>query len=288
MNKDSHLIFEAYMSNALKDADGVEIVNPNVRKFDSNFDLDEYLQRILYSYQKYQNPGGNPDKEKFVKAVDSIWTGTHPQALLNLHQELLKIKGGEQGGYNPKKKDFHSYLKDWLQKEALSKVWSKISINSEETPQQYAKDMQKDYAHEMEVKGEREETTNTKRQKDNESRWMSTLSKFFQKEYRREGTDPYLEFFEEYSPHYEDWVIKKFSDMYNQNHASDPESKIDVEHFIKIKNELKDKKDAENIKLQSNSEDEERRLDPKCWKGYHKQGTKMKGGKRVNNCIKNK
>ena len=28
------------------------------------------------------------------------------------------------------------------------------------------------------------------------------------------------------------------------------------------------------------------RLDPKCWDGYKKQGTKMKGGKRVNNCIK--
>lgn len=30
------------------------------------------------------------------------------------------------------------------------------------------------------------------------------------------------------------------------------------------------------------------RLDPKCWKGYHKEGTKMKGGKRVNNCVKNR
>ena len=28
------------------------------------------------------------------------------------------------------------------------------------------------------------------------------------------------------------------------------------------------------------------RLDPKCWTGYRKQGTKMKGGKRVNNCVK--
>jgi hypothetical protein len=27
------------------------------------------------------------------------------------------------------------------------------------------------------------------------------------------------------------------------------------------------------------------RLDPKCWKGYKKQGTKVKGGVRVNNCI---
>lgn len=40
-------------------------------------------------------------------------------------------------------------------------------------------------------------------------------------------------------------------------------------------------------KMEGKNENEERRLDPKCWKGYHKQGTKMKGGKRVNNCVKN-
>lgn len=28
------------------------------------------------------------------------------------------------------------------------------------------------------------------------------------------------------------------------------------------------------------------RLDPKCWKGYRKDGTKMKDGVRVNNCVK--
>jgi hypothetical protein len=31
--------------------------------------------------------------------------------------------------------------------------------------------------------------------------------------------------------------------------------------------------------------EEAQRLDPKCWKGYKKQGTKMKGGVRVNNCV---
>ena len=31
--------------------------------------------------------------------------------------------------------------------------------------------------------------------------------------------------------------------------------------------------------------EEKQRLDPKCWKGYKKQGTKMKGGVRVNNCV---
>ena len=32
-------------------------------------------------------------------------------------------------------------------------------------------------------------------------------------------------------------------------------------------------------------DEEKQRLDPKCWKGYKKQGTKMKGGVRVNNCV---
>jgi len=27
------------------------------------------------------------------------------------------------------------------------------------------------------------------------------------------------------------------------------------------------------------------RLDSKCWDGYHKEGTKIKGNKRVNNCV---
>jgi hypothetical protein len=33
------------------------------------------------------------------------------------------------------------------------------------------------------------------------------------------------------------------------------------------------------------NEEEKQRLDPKCWTGYKKQGTKMKGGTRVNNCV---
>ena len=31
--------------------------------------------------------------------------------------------------------------------------------------------------------------------------------------------------------------------------------------------------------------EEKQRIDPKCWTGYKKQGTKMKGGTRVNNCV---
>jgi hypothetical protein len=34
------------------------------------------------------------------------------------------------------------------------------------------------------------------------------------------------------------------------------------------------------------SKKEKRRLDPKCWKGYRKAGTKLKDGTRVNKCVK--
>ena len=36
---------------------------------------------------------------------------------------------------------------------------------------------------------------------------------------------------------------------------------------------------------ESIEKEEKQRLDPKCWTGYKKQGTKMKGGVRVNNCV---
>lgn len=42
---------------------------------------------------------------------------------------------------------------------------------------------------------------------------------------------------------------------------------------------------ANQLKI-STQIDEKQRLDPKCWKGYKKSGTKLKGSTRVNNCVK--
>jgi Ni/Co efflux regulator RcnB len=39
--------------------------------------------------------------------------------------------------------------------------------------------------------------------------------------------------------------------------------------------------------LKKDVEEEKVRLDPKCWTGKHKEGTKIKGGVRVNNCVPN-
>ena len=38
--------------------------------------------------------------------------------------------------------------------------------------------------------------------------------------------------------------------------------------------------------LKKKTNEEKQRLDPECWDGYHKDGTKMKSGVRVNNCVK--
>ena len=56
-----------------------------------------------------------------------------------------------------------------------------------------------------------------------------------------------------------------------------PKEKLDAIAGLKYK---KDKKE------QGVAEEEKQRLDPSCWKGYRKQGTKMKGDTRVNNCVK--
>lgn len=44
-------------------------------------------------------------------------------------------------------------------------------------------------------------------------------------------------------------------------------------------------KDKEKEDKEKAVEEEKQRLDPKCWDGYKKQGTKIKGGVRVNNCV---
>ena len=42
------------------------------------------------------------------------------------------------------------------------------------------------------------------------------------------------------------------------------------------------------IELENALTEAKQRLDKKCWKGKHKEGTKIKGGVRVNNCVPNK
>jgi len=61
----------------------------------------------------------------------------------------------------------------------------------------------------------------------------------------------------------------------------------DLMKHMKDKGMIDSKATEDTGKYGRTREEEESRIDPKCWKGYHKQGTKVKGGVRVNNCVKN-
>ena len=42
----------------------------------------------------------------------------------------------------------------------------------------------------------------------------------------------------------------------------------------------------QNFRQFFTEKEEKRRLDPKCWKGYRRAGTKLKDDTRVNKCVK--
>ncbi len=66
----------------------------------------------------------------------------------------------------------------------------------------------------------------------------------------------------------------------NDTRLAKPMGKIQRRADVDPKKKKKKKKKVRK------PEEAEQRLDDKCWDGYEKRGTKMKGGKRVNNCVK--
>ena len=66
---------------------------------------------------------------------------------------------------------------------------------------------------------------------------------------------------------------------------SDEEWQAHQERMKKDKEEYLKKNPESIYKKEVTEKKTKQRLDPKCWKGYKKQGTKMKGGVRVNNCV---
>ena len=74
----------------------------------------------------------------------------------------------------------------------------------------------------------------------------------------------------------------KQNDAEHDIQFADLEKKIDA--LTKELKQLKATKESQ-MKISDIVSEAKQRLDPKCWDGYKKQGTKMKGGKRVNNCV---
>ena len=73
---------------------------------------------------------------------------------------------------------------------------------------------------------------------------------------------------------------KKIQSLKSTSFEKEPKG----EYERKVDKYLKKKYNMEEVE---SVEEEKVRLDPKCWKGKHKEGTKMKGGIRVNNCVPN-
>lgn len=74
-------------------------------------------------------------------------------------------------------------------------------------------------------------------------------------------------------------------DLYSDDHAGDvnnlnPEDEPDAPEI-----KTPDNESLYNQLMKVEAKAKKTRLDPKCWKGYKKQGTKVKGGVRVNNCV---
>lgn len=67
----------------------------------------------------------------------------------------------------------------------------------------------------------------------------------------------------------------------SKSHAKDPR------YSMSLTKDVRPGQVEKNLKAFGLAELKQR-LDPKCWKGKHKEGTKIKGGIRVNNCVPNK
>ena len=80
---------------------------------------------------------------------------------------------------------------------------------------------------------------------------------------------------------------KQYDDGENALHKGYPEKPIYKMQDKRAKGmAMAGKKLAKNEELQMRLDELKRRLDPKCWDGYKKQGTKKKGDTIVNNCVK--
>jgi len=76
-----------------------------------------------------------------------------------------------------------------------------------------------------------------------------------------------------------DWYIVKDGKLFAASIYPRQVKQAEAEGFSRTKQEARAKASSEGVS------EVKQRIDPKCWTGYKKQGTKMKGDTRVNNCV---
>lgn len=278
MNKDSHLIFEAYTLRGLAAGKSLEEIAKK-----HNCSVEEVKKNIEIGSKVEHEHTGNDAAAKKI-ATDHIFED------LKYYEKLKKIetKSEDAESYGMPSNEFKN-LK-------LKKSELQIKKPSKELPITHPviRDLAKQKYHELHSSEEAEgrpltpyqqkiKDNDLKRKKNNEYNWINSFHRTFGPGYKEElekaGLDPYAMYVDYYGGWHNENVVRKFTDIYNNKY---PDYSVDVEKLLSLMQQGKEKP-REGFK----SEQEERRIDPKCWKGYHKQGTKLKNGVRVNNCVKN-
>jgi len=267
MDKDSHLIFESYTNHLSKTKEqlGSNIMRLVKYGMPDEQDVPILKNRLMAIFRDIKKAGGHVTASQSEEAKHII------NQLRNAGMPEQDIRGLYKAS------DQHLPAED-------------AEDYREQMPDSREEYSAHDYTKETEREGEKDRNANY---------WMSTFRRTFGPGNRermiKDGLDPY-EFFVDYyewMKHYDPDILAKYANIYNSTY---PDHEVDVEKLVDMFGAIKDKpmagykdtRKAVKYPWPGKSEDEERRLDPKCWKGYHKQGTKLKDGVRVNNCVKNK
>ncbi|NBP03506.1 MAG: hypothetical protein EBU90_26125 [Proteobacteria bacterium] len=169
-------------------------------------------------------------------------------------------------------------------KQFINKGPIKIKKPSKELPSTHSKIH--DLAKQDSREGQKEENAEDKNTSQVVDYFRRTFGPGYKEEMEKNKMDPY-EFFVDYYAwmrNYDPKILSNFAEIYNSQY---PEHKVDTKKLLDMFSAIRDVPMKGYQAPGKKSENEERRLDPKCWKGYHKAGTKLKGGVRVNKCVKN-
>lgn len=319
MNTDNHLIFEAYLQKNINTKHEVSVIKREVAELQikqessenhiciedlakkHNVSLDEITQQLEMGMKVEMEHTSDIEVAKKI-ALDHL--AEDPIYYTKL-QKMEKSENSEMPT-----NQFMS-LKQFINKGPI-----KINRPSKELHSTDSK------IHDLAKKDSREENAEDKHEREWTSMFYRTFGPGHKEEFERNKLDPYDFFVDYYSwiKHSQPEIVKKYATIYNTKY---PNYMVDIDKLINMFETIKDKpaqgykspgkksEDAEKeeegdlmIHMKQKGmiakdatvdtgrhgytkEEEESRIDPKCWKGYHKQGTKLKGGVRVNNCVKN-
>ena len=254
MNNDSRLIFEAYTLNGLATGKTVD----DVAKKHGVLAKDIEAQIEKGTQVEHEHTGDEQTARKI--AMDHVFEDP------KYYDKLSKIEGKSENAEMPTK-DF-AKLKQHINKGPIQ-----IKKPSKELPYTHK------YMHDLAKQDPREGHKEENDEKQEEGDLMAHM-----KQQGMIAKDATTDTGKYGHTREEEEGIEKIHPS-EKKYGEELKARQEMER--KFREWLKNNPDKAKHYPQKRSEDEERRLDPKCWKGYHKQGTKLKNGVRVNNCVKN-